>query len=73
MIGVKKEDKVLILSGRDKGKKSKIIAVFPDKRMVTVENVNVVKKHMKKTQKTSGGIYEKESLINISKVMLVCR
>ncbi|MDR2665848.1 MAG: 50S ribosomal protein L24 [Endomicrobium sp.] len=72
MLNVKKKDKVLILSGKDKGKKGEILKVFPDKCKVIVEKVNFVKRHSKPTQKDSGGIYDKEAPINMSKVMLVC-
>jgi len=72
MLNVKKKDKVLILSGKDKGKKGEVISVFPDKGRVIVAKVNFVKRHTKPTRKDAGGIFEKEAPIAISKVMLVC-
>jgi large subunit ribosomal protein L24 len=72
MSGIKKKDKVIILSGKDKGKKGDVLDVFPEKGKVIVAKVNFVKRHTKPTQKDSGGIREKEAPISISKVMLLC-
>jgi large subunit ribosomal protein L24 len=72
MLSVKKKDKVIILSGKDKGKKGDILDVFPEKGKVIVSKINFVKRHTKPTQKDAGGIREKESPISASKVMLVC-
>ncbi|MDR3274902.1 MAG: 50S ribosomal protein L24 [Endomicrobium sp.] len=69
---IKKKDKVLVLSGKDKGKKGEVLDIFPDKGKVVVAKINLVKKHTKPTQKDPGGIREKESPIAVSKVMLVC-
>ena len=72
MLNIKKKDKVIILSGKDKGKKGEVIYVSPDKDRVIVAKVNFVKRHTKPTQRDSGGICEKEAPVNISKVMLIC-
>jgi large subunit ribosomal protein L24 len=72
MLSVKKKDKVLILSGKDKGKKGDVLDVFYEKKKVIISKINFAKKHMKPTQKDTGGIREKEVPISISKVMLVC-
>ncbi|MDR1784666.1 MAG: 50S ribosomal protein L24 [Endomicrobium sp.] len=72
MLNVKKKDKVLVLYGKDKGKKGKILKVLPDKCKVIVEKVNFVKRHIKPNKRDSGGIYDKEAPIDISKVMLIC-
>ncbi|MDD4179092.1 MAG: 50S ribosomal protein L24 [Candidatus Margulisbacteria bacterium] len=69
---LKKGDLVITLSGKDKGKKGKIIAVFPDKDKVTVEAVNVAKKHQKPSRNFQGGIIEKPLPLFASKVKLVC-
>ncbi len=70
---LKKEDKVLILSGKDKGKSGKIIRVDRLKHRVYVENVNIMKKTTKPTQNApQGGFIEKENFINASNVMLEC-
>jgi large subunit ribosomal protein L24 len=72
MVNIKKKDKVLVLSGKNKGKQGEVLEVFPDKGKAIVSKVNFVKRHTKPTQKDGGGIKEKESPISISKIMLVC-
>ncbi len=70
---IKKEDTVLVITGKEKGKKGRVLAVIPSKERVIVERINIVKRHMKPNRKyTQGGIIEKESPIHISNVMLVC-
>lgn len=70
---VKKGDKVVILSGKDKGKEGKVIEALPKKGKIVVEGVNKVKRHAKPTQKTpQGGIIVKEAALSSSKAMLVC-
>jgi len=70
---VKKGDTVLVLSGKDKGKKGKIIEALPKKGKVVVEGVNKVKRHTKPTQKMpQGGIIVKEAAMHSSKLMLAC-
>jgi large subunit ribosomal protein L24 len=72
MLNIKKKDKVLILSGKDKGKKGEVIYVSPGKGKVTVAEINFVKRHTKPTREDPGGIRKKEAPIVISKVMLIC-
>lgn len=70
---VKKGDTVVVLSGKDKGNKGKIIEALPKKGKVVVEGVNKVKRHTKPSQKMpQGGIIVKEAPIHASKVMIVC-
>ncbi len=70
---VKTNDNVIVISGKDKGKKGKIVAAFPSKNRVTVEGVNVVTKHQKaRNAMQPGGIIHKEMPIDASNVMLVC-
>ena len=70
---VKKGDNVVVLSGKDKGKKGKVIEALPKKGKVVVEGVNKVKRHTKPSQTVpQGGIIVKEAPINAAKVMLVC-
>lgn len=69
---LKKGDTVIVLSGKDKGKKGKILNVFPEEGKVVVERVNVVKKHQRPTRNFQGGIIEKPLSFFASKVMLVC-
>jgi large subunit ribosomal protein L24 len=72
-LSVKKNDTVLVLIGREKGKKGRVLSVNPSKDKVLIEQINMVKKHMKPSRKYSqGGIIEKESPIHLSNVMLVC-
>ncbi len=70
---LKKDDLVEIVAGREKGKQGKILALFPDEGRLTVEKLNMVKRHTKPSaQNKQGGIVEKESRLSISNVMLVC-
>lgn len=70
---VKKGDTVTIISGKDANKKGKILAVYPDKRKVLVEGVNIVTKHRKpRSANQQGGLIKQEAPIDSSKVMLVC-
>nr|WP_181382949.1 50S ribosomal protein L24 [Sporomusa sphaeroides] len=70
---VKKGDKVVVLSGKDKGKEGKIVEALPKKGKVVIEGVNKVKRHTKPSQKApQGGIIVKEAPIASAKVMLVC-
>jgi large subunit ribosomal protein L24 len=72
MLNIKKKDKVLVLSGKDKGKRGEVLEVLPGEGKVIVAKINSVKRHTKPTQKSVGGILEKEAPIAMSKVMLVC-
>ncbi|MFA6309707.1 MAG: 50S ribosomal protein L24 [Clostridia bacterium] len=72
-VHVKNGDVVLVLSGKDRGKKGKILRVDPNKGMVLVEGINMSTKHKKpKTRYEQGGILHQESPVNSSKVMLIC-
>ena len=65
---VKKGDRVIITSGRDKGKSGEVLRVFPSEERVLVSGVNVVKRHTKQSARTQGGIISKEAPVHISKV-----
>lgn len=70
---VKKDDEVLIISGKDKGKTGKIKQVIPSETRVVVEGLNIVKRHMKaRGPGKPSGIIEMEAPIQASNVMLVC-
>jgi large subunit ribosomal protein L24 len=71
-LNIKKNDEVLILSGKDRGKKGKVLRVIPDKMKVMVEGVNMAKKHQRATQKFQGGIIDKPMPVHLSKVQLIC-
>ena len=74
---IRKDDSVMIMSGKDKGKTGRVIRTEPQRRRVFVENLNLVKRHtkprsVKDTQKAqSSGIIEKEGPIDVSNVMLL--
>lgn len=76
MLGLKKKDKVVVLSGKDKGKRGEILKVIRDEKglplKVIVSGVNIVTKHKKPTRNDPGGIIKKEAPLHVSKVMLVC-
>ena len=70
---VKTNDTVVVISGKDKGTKGKVLAAFPKTGRVTVEGVAVATKHQKaRTQMQPGGIINKPMPIDASNVMLVC-
>ncbi len=70
---VRKGDTVYILTGKDAGKRGKVIQAIPSKGKVIVEGINVVKRHSRPTKAMpKGGIVEKEAPIDSSNVMLVC-
>ena len=69
---VKKGDKVMVISGKDKGKTGTILASFPKKDRVLVEGVNIVKKHSKPSQMNpQGGIINMEAAVHVSNVMII--
>lgn len=68
---VKKDDTVFVISGKDKGKKGRVIVAYPRENRVLVEGINMVKRHTKPSQQNpQGGIIEKEAPIHVSNVML---
>lgn len=72
-LGIKKNDTVMVMSGDEKGKRGRVLAVYPINRSLLIERLNIVKRHMKPSKKyTQGGIIEKEAPIHRSKVALVC-
>jgi large subunit ribosomal protein L24 len=72
-VGIRKEDTVYVIAGKDKGKKGRVLAINSGKNRVIIEKINIIKRHMKPTKKyTQGGIIEKEAPIHISNVMLLC-
>lgn len=67
---LKKGDEVIVLTGKDKGKKGEILNAYPAEQRVIVKGVNVVKKHQRPTQFDQGGIKEQELSIHVSNVAL---
>lgn len=73
IIAIKKDDKVKVISGKDKGKVGKVLKVISKKDRLLVENINIVKRHTKpNAQNRQGGIIESEAPIHWSNVMLMC-
>jgi large subunit ribosomal protein L24 len=71
---IRKGDTVMIMNGKDKGKTGKVLEVERSSRRVFVEKLNIIKRHMKPSQKhRQGGIIEKEGPIQLSNVMIVCQ
>jgi large subunit ribosomal protein L24 len=69
---VRKNDLVMVTTGKDKGKTGKVLRINKKKDRLVVEKVNMVKRHVKPSQKSKGGIMEKEGLIHVSNVMVYC-
>lgn len=73
MAAVKKNDTVQVMAGKNKGKRGKVLRVFPDRGRLVIEKVNYIKRHTKPSQENQqGGIIEKEGSIHASNVMVVC-
>lgn len=73
-VKVKKNDQVLVLSGKDAGVRSKVLRVFPAKGTAIVERVNLVKKHTRPNpqRQVQGGVLEREAPIGLPKLMVIC-
>lgn len=71
---LRKNDMVMVISGKDKGKTGKILKVIPEKQRVVVEKVNFIKEFIRRDQSKNiqGGIMEKEAPLHVSKVQLFC-
>ena len=71
---IRKNDEVVVLSGKDRGKKGKVLRVIPSKGTAVVERVNLLKKHTRKNPQKNqqGGILEREAPISLGKLQVVC-
>lgn len=70
---IRKNDQVVVMTGKDRGKKGRVMQVFASKGMALVEKINYVKKAVRKSQANpKGGVLEMEGKIHISKLKLVC-
>ncbi len=70
---IRKNDTVLVIAGKDRGKKGKVRFAYPKKNKVMVEGVNFIKKHTKPIRQVrQAGIIEREAPLDVSNVMLVC-
>ena len=79
-VDIRKGDRVKVLSGKDKGLVGEVLAVQPDRQLVTVSGVNIVKRHLKDTsaqpqsgQRTQGGIVSSEAPVHVSNVALLVK
>jgi len=68
---IRRFDQVQVIAGEDKGKKGKVLKVFPDTQRVIVEGVNFVKRHSRARPGRQAGIVEREGPIHVSNVMLI--
>ena len=72
MAHVRKGDTVVVVAGKERGKRGRVLRVIPEKNRVVVERINLIKKHQRPTQKLrQGGIIEREGSIHLSNVMLL--
>ena len=72
MLRIRRDDKVMVVSGKEKGKTGKVVKVFPKEQRAIVESVNVIKKAVRKSDAyPQGGFVELEKPIHLSKLMLV--
>ncbi len=70
-VKIKKGDQVVVLTGKDKGKKGEVLKVLPKENRAVVQGVNTIKRHTKPTQTQAGGIVEREASIHISNLAFV--
>ena len=70
---IKKNDNVLVPAGKEKGKRGRVIAVYPRENRVLIEKLNMIKRHTRPNQQLrQGGIVEKENAISAANVKLIC-
>jgi large subunit ribosomal protein L24 len=71
---LRKNDNVLVITGKDRGKRGRILKVIPETNRLVVEGVNMIKRHMKPNpgRNIKGGIVEREASMHVSNVQLVC-
>lgn len=73
-VSIRKDDEVLVISGKDRGKRGRVVNVLPRESRVMVEGIARAKKHARPSrQRQQGGIVDIEQFVDISNVMLVCR
>jgi large subunit ribosomal protein L24 len=71
---IRKNDNVVVTTGKDRGKRGRVVRVVPDKNRVIVEGVNLIKRHTKPNpqRNVKGGVVEREAAMHASNVQLVC-
>ena len=72
MLRIKKKDKVVVKTGKDKGKQGEVTKVFPKSQRATVTKINIVKKHTRPGQRNPGGVIDVEASVHLSNLMLIC-
>jgi large subunit ribosomal protein L24 len=71
---IKRDDLVLVIAGKDRGKQGQVRQVFPRENRLVVQGVNMIKRHMRpRAMGTQAGIIEKEAAIHVSNVMIICK
>jgi large subunit ribosomal protein L24 len=70
-VKIRKGDRVIVHTGRDRGKKGEVIRVFPKEDRALVSGINMVKRHQRQTAKQEGGIRPKEAPIHLSNISLI--
>jgi large subunit ribosomal protein L24 len=68
---VKKGDQVIVIAGRDKGKKGEVVSVRPEDNRLVVQGVNMVTRHTRPSMNNQGGLIKKEATIHVSNVALI--
>ncbi len=69
---IRKNDNVMVIAGNSRGKRGKVLKVYPDKDRLIIEGVNIIKRHTRPSQKNpQGGIVQREASIHVSNVMLI--
>jgi large subunit ribosomal protein L24 len=71
---IRKNDNVVVLTGKDRGKRGRVLKIVPDKNRLIVEGVNIIKRHTKPNPQRSikGGLVEREAALHASNVQIVC-
>ena len=71
---VRKNDSVIVVTGKDRGKKGRVLKVFPEQNRVVIEGVNFIKRHTRPNPRANikGGIVEREASVHASNVQIVC-
>ena len=75
MLHIKKEDEVVVLAGKDRGKKGKVLRIASGGKRAVVESINMLKRHTRPNPQKNiqGGVVERESPIQLSNLMVICR
>ena len=75
MLHVKRDDQVLVLAGKDRGKSGRVLQVLSDRKRAVVERINMIYRHTRQNpqQNVQGGILEKESSVALSNLKVICR